>query len=91
MEKPRGVVPNKEIELASEKSKSSQETSVNVVELLNNVSDNLMALADLVDELSQLPPDKLHQLFSERESQLVTVLAGFGLTIDDLRKEHTLN
>ena len=66
-------------------------SQVNIAAVLSEISENLFALADLAEELSTVPPEKLQALFQERESLLMGVLASFGLSLEDLEEGKTLN
>ena len=65
--------------------------TVDVADALKEITTNLLELADLAEELSKVPPERLKRLFEERQAELSEVLAYFGITRDDLKHGLTLN
>ena len=91
MEKPRGELLEGKQESKPKTTESKLVLSGEIPEVLNEISENLLALADLAEKLSQVPPEQLKVLFEERQAELADVLATFGITMDDLKRSLVLN
>ena len=71
--------------------KSNQPLPVDVSKVLSEISANLLALADVVEELNNMPPKMLEELLRDKKVELNNLLATFGISFQDVRNGLTIN